>query len=272
MNMVYYKTAEEIELIRESCLLVCKTLAQVGTILKPGAKGVDVDRMAEEFIRDHGAEPGFKGYNDFPATLCISRDDAVVHGVPEEKAFVDGEVVSIDCGVYWNGFYGDAAYTFPIGDVDEAVMDLLRITNESLYLAIDNAVVGKRLGDIGAAIQKHITKHGYTIVRDLVGHGLGKDLHEEPQVPNFGKRGRGQKLKDGLVIAIEPMINMGKKDVRQAKDGHTIYTKDGKPSAHFEHTVAVRKGKADILSNHSFIEDAISNNPNLKEVTSMALA
>lgn len=264
--MIYFKTDEEVEIIRQNCLLVCKTLALAASMLKPGVFSADVDERAEEFIRDHGAVPGFKGYNDFPATLCVSRNSAVVHGVPDNKAFEDGEIVSIDCGVYWNDFYGDAAYTFAIGDVEEAVMDLLRVTNESLYLAIDNAIVGKRLGDIGSAIQRNIIKNGYSIVRDLVGHGLGKNLHEEPQVPNFGKRGRGPKLKDGLVIAIEPMINMGKKDVVGGQDGHTIYTKDGKPSAHFEHTVVVRRDKADILSDHSFIEKAVLKNSNLKEV------
>lgn len=264
--MIYYKTDEEIELIRQSCLLVSKTLALAGELIKPGVKGIDVDREAEAFIRDHGAIPGFKGLYDFPNTLTISKNSAVVHGVPSEEVFEDGDVVSVDCGVYWNDFYGDAAYTFAVGDVGEDIMKLLRATNISLLMAIDNAIVGKRLGDVGHAVQHYISRNGYSIVRDLVGHGLGKKLHEEPQVPNYGKRGRGIKLKENLVIAIEPMINMGRKEVYAGADGHTIYTKDGKPSAHYEHTIAVKKGQADILSDHSIIEEAVRKNPNLKEV------
>ncbi len=264
--MIYYKTDEEIELIRESCLLVSKTLTLVAGLLKPGANGMDIDKEAETFIRDHNAIPGFKGLYGFPNTLTISKNSAVVHGVPSKEEFEDGDIVSVDCGVYWNQFYGDAAYTFAVGDVEEDAIDLLRATNISLLLGIENAVVGKRLGDIGFAIQSYVTRNGYSIVRDLVGHGLGKELHEEPQVPNYGKRGRGAKLKENLVIAIEPMINMGGKEVYVGKDGHTIYTKDNKPSAHYEHTVAVKKGKADILSDHSNIEATVKKNPNLKEL------
>lgn len=265
---IHYKTNEEVELIRKSCLLVCKTLAEVAAILKPGVSGAEIDQVAETCIRDHGAKPGFKGYRDFPATLCVSVNEGVVHGIPHEKQiFQDGDVVSIDCGVFWNGFYGDAAYTFPIGDVSEEVMNLLRVTNASLYKGIDQAIVGNRIGDIAFAIQYYVErKFRYGIVRELVGHGLGRELHEAPEVPNYGKRGRGVKLQDGLVIAIEPMVNMGKRDVRTAKDGWTVIARDRKPSAHFEHSVVVRKERADVLSDHSFIEQAIRNNPNLKEV------
>ncbi len=266
--MIYYKTDEEIELIRQSCLLVCKTLAHVGSILRPGISGETIDKAAEEFILDHNAAPAFKGYRGFPASLCVSVNDVVVHGIPNSKQiFGERDVVSIDCGVYMNGYFGDAAYTFAIGDVEEDVMDLLRVTNASLYKGIQQAVPGNRVGDIGFAIQYFVEKlHGYGVVRELVGHGVGRELHESPEVPNYGQRGRGVKLKEGLVIAIEPMVNMGKKDVRTSKDGWTVHAKDGKPSAHYEHTIAVRKGKADILSDHSFIEAAIRNNPNLKEI------
>ena len=278
--MIYYKTDEEIEIIRENCLLVCKTLALAGELLKPGVKGSYIDQKAETFIRDHGAIPAFKDYPsldksvpNFPTTLCISKNEVVVHGIPSGKdVFEDGDIVSVDCGVEWNGYFGDAAYTFAVGDVPEPTMELLRTTLESLYLGIDNAVLGKRLGDIGFAVQNHVTKHGYTVVRELVGHGIGRDLHEDPQVFNYGRRGQGQKLLSGLVIAIEPMINMGRKDVVTAEDGWTVFAKDRKPSAHYEHTVAVRKNKADILSDHSFIENAIAKNPNLKEIEAMILA
>lgn len=264
--MIFYKTDEEIELIRKSCLLVCKTLAEVGSLLKPGISGAEIDKRAEEFIKDHGAVPGFKGYRGFPATLCVSTNDIVVHGIPtKDQIFHEGDIISIDCGVHWNNYFGDAAYTFAIGDVPENVMQLMRITNASLYKGIEQAVEGKRLGDIGFTIQYFVEKkHGYGVVRELVGHGLGRELHESPEVPNYGQRGRGVKLKEGLVIAIEPMVNLGKKDVRTAKDGWTVHSKDGKPSAHFEHTVAVRKNKADILSDHSFIEAVIKKNINLK--------
>jgi methionyl aminopeptidase len=266
--MIYYKTIEEVELIRKSCLLVCKTLALVGSLLGPGVTGKELDNQAEQLIRDHSAKPGFKGYNGFPATLCISINEQVVHGIPSEDPFKDGDIVSIDCGVYMNEFFGDAAYTFAVGEVAEEVMELLSVTNESLYRGIDQAIVGNRLGDIGYAIQQYTEKQNhYGVVRELVGHGLGKNLHEAPEVPNYGKRGRGQLLKDGLVIAIEPMINLGKKEVTQAEDGWTIRSKDRKPSAHYEHTVVVRKGKADILSDHHLIEEAIKNNPEIKKIS-----
>ena len=265
--MIFYKTDEEIELIRESCLLVCKALTHVASIIKPGVTGEQIDREAEALIRDHHAVPGFKGYRGFPATLCISVNEGIVHGIPTKTEFKDGDVVSVDCGTYMNEFFGDAAYTFALGNVEEATMELLRVTNTSLYKAIENAVAGKRIGDIGYAVQHYCEKeHNYGVVRELVGHGIGKSLHESPEVPNYGKQGKGPKLKEGLVIAIEPMVNMGVKEVRQAKDGWTIITKDKKPSAHYEHTIAVRKGKADILSDHKMIEEAIKKNSAVREV------
>lgn len=265
--MVFYKTDEEIEYIRQSCLLVCKALTHVASVIRPGITGEKIDKEAETLIRDHGAVPGFKGYRGFPSTLCISVNECVVHGIPSKKEFQDKDVVSVDCGTYMNNFFGDAAYTFALGDVDDAVMELLRITNESLYRGIEQAIHGHRLGDIGHAIQDFCEKqHKYGVVRELVGHGIGRELHESPEVPNYGKRGRGQMLKEGLVIAIEPMVNLGRKEVGQSDDGWTIVTKDKKPSAHFEHTVAVRKGKADILSNHEMIEKALEKNQEVKRL------
>ena len=215
--MIVYKTDEEIELIRESCLLVSKTLSHVASKLKPGITGKELDAEAEELIRDHGAEPGFKGYNDFPATLCISKNEEVVHGIPDNYEFKEGDIASIDCGVFMNGFFGDAAYTFAFKDVDDETLKLLQVTKASLYKGIEKAVAGKRLGDISHAIQSFTEKqHGYGVVRELVGHGLGRNLHEPPEVPNFGKQGKGIKLQEGLVIAIEPMINLG---TRRRLDG-----------------------------------------------------
>ncbi len=266
-NLIFYKTDEEIERIRESCLLVCKVLTHVGANIKPGMSGAQLDKEAEEIIRDHHAEPAFKGYRGFPSTLCVSINEVVVHGIPSETYFNDGDVVSVDCGVLLNGYHGDAAYTFPIGDVPEKVMQLLRVTKTSLYRGIEQATHGKRMGDVSFAIQNYVEKgYGYSVVRELVGHGIGKSLHEDPEVPNYGRRGNGVMLKDGLVIAIEPMINLGKKDVKQSKDGWTIFTKDRQPSAHYEHTIAVRKGAADILSNHVPVEAAIENNPEVRTV------
>ncbi len=258
--MIYYKTDEEIEIQRESSLLVGKTLAEVARMIKPGAKTAELDRVAEEFIRDHGAEPGFKGYGGFPATLCISINDEVVHGIPGDRELKDGDVVSIDCGTLMNGFYGDSAYTFAVGEVDPEVLELLKRTKESLYLGIKQAVVGKRVGDIGYAVQKYVESFGYSVVRELVGHGVGRHLHESPEVPNYGRRGSGVKLKEGMCIAIEPMVNLGRKEVVQGRDGWTIRTADGKPSAHFEHDVAVKNGKADILSTFEYIEQVLNNN------------
>ncbi|GIV31948.1 MAG: methionine aminopeptidase [Saprospiraceae bacterium] len=266
-RQIYYKTDEEIELIREACLLVCKVLTHCATRLKPGITGKQLDKEAEELIRDHGATPAFKGYRGFPATLCISPNEVVVHGIPNDEPFKEGDIVSIDCGTFLKGFHGDAAYTFAIGDVPEATMQLLRVTKTSLYKGIAQAVHGNRLGDISYAIQHYVEReHPYSVVRELVGHGLGRELHEEPEVPNYGRRGNGLLLKEGLVIAIEPMINLGKRDVGQADDNWTIFTRDHQPSAHYEHTVAVRKVQADILSDHRPIEEAISKNPYLKTV------
>jgi len=269
--MIYYKTDEEIEFIRESCLLVCKTLAEVAKVIRPGMRGSEIDQLAETFIRDHQAEPGFKGYRGFPATLCVSVNEVVVHGIPTEKQiFADGDIVSVDCGVLMNGFYGDAAYTFPLGDVSEEIMELCQVTNTALYKAIEQVKVGNRLGDIGYAVQSYAEReYNYGVVRELVGHGIGRSLHEAPEVANYGKRGRGIKLQEGLVIAIEPMINLGKKDVRTDSDGWTVFAKDRKPTAHYEHSVALRKNGADILSDHSIITEAISKNANVKNVKLM---
>ncbi|RMD76470.1 MAG: type I methionyl aminopeptidase [Bacteroidetes bacterium] len=265
--MVYYKTEEEIALIRESCMLVCRTLAHVASLIRPGVTGAELDREAETFIRDHGGVPGFKGYRGFPATLCFSPNEVVVHGIPDDRPIEEGDVVSVDCGVKMNGFYGDAAYTFAVGPVSEEVMHLLRVTNTSLYKGIEQAVAGKRLGDIGHAIQHYVEQeHGYKVVRELVGHGIGKNLHEAPEVPNYGTRGRGMKLKAGLTIAIEPMVNMQRRHVAQADDGWTIFARDRRPSAHYEHTVAVRAGKAELLSDHGPIEEAIAQNAHLQPI------
>jgi methionyl aminopeptidase len=266
--MIFYKTDEEIELIRQSCLVVSKVLTLVGEMIRPGITGDVIDKAAEALIRDHGGIPSFKGYNGFPATLCVSVNECVVHGIPtKEQEFKDGDVVSVDCGVFLNDFHGDAAYTFALGEVDAEVMKLLKVTRESLYKGIDQAVAGKRLGDISFAIQHYAEReYRYGVVRELVGHGVGHNLHEAPEVANYGKRGSGPILKEGLVIAIEPMINLGKKEVKTARDGWTVLTKDKKPSAHYEHTVAIRKDKADVLSNHTGIEAAILKNPNVQAV------
>ncbi len=253
------KKEEEIVLIRESSLLVGKTLAEVAKILAPGVKTIDLDKRAEEFIRDHGAVPGFKGYNGFPFTLCISVNEQVVHGFPGERILEDGDLVSIDCGVLKNGFYGDSAYSFAIGNVAQDVRLLLDRTKASLYKGIEMAVAGKRVGDIGNAIQNYVESFGYSVVRDLVGHGLGSNLHEKPEVPNYGRRGSGMKLKDGMVLAIEPMINLGSRHVIQEADGWTIRTADRQVSAHFEHDVVIRKDEAEILSTFDFIEEIINN-------------
>jgi methionyl aminopeptidase len=254
------KTEEEIELLRESSLLVGKTLAQVARRIEPGVRTIDLDKLAEEFIRDNGALPGFKGYNGFPFTLCISVNEQVVHGFPGDDTLQDGDIVSIDCGVLMNGFYGDSAYTFGVGNVAEDVSLLMQRTKESLYKGIEMAVAGNRVGDIGYAIQNYVEGFGYSVVRDLVGHGLGRNLHEKPEVPNYGKRGHGPLLKEGLVLAIEPMINLGSRTVVQESDGWTIRTADRKPSAHYEHDVVVKQGKPEILSTFEYIEEVLTNN------------
>jgi methionyl aminopeptidase len=257
--MIYYKTAEEIELLRASNMLVGRTHGEIAKVIGPGVSTAKLDEIAEQFIRDNGGIPGFLGYGGFPNTLCISVDSTVVHGIPSGYILKEGDIVSVDCGVLMNGYYGDSAYTYTIGEVDPEVEKLLRVTKEALYLGIEKAVIGNRLGDISFAVQNHAESNGYSVVREMVGHGVGKKLHEKPEVPNYGKRGRGVKLKEGLVIAIEPMINMGKKEIYQENDGWTIKTKDGKPSAHFEHTIAVGHGEADILSSFKYIEEVLKN-------------
>lgn len=257
--MIEIKTDEEIEIQRESSLLVGKTLAEVAKHIRPGIKTIELDRLAETFIRDHHAVPGFLGYGGFPGTLCISVNDQVVHGIPGDSVLQEGDVVSVDCGVIKNGFYGDSAYTFAVGEISEELRLLLERTKQSLYLGIEQAVAGNRIGDIGFAVQNHVERFGYGVVRELVGHGVGKKLHEKPEVPNYGKRGSGVKLKAGMVIAIEPMVNLGTKAIHQESDGWTIRTADRKPSAHFEHTVAIRNEKADILSSFKFIEEVINH-------------
>lgn len=265
--MIHYKTKAEIELMRFSSLLVSKTLAEVAKMIRPGISTWDIDQFADQFIRDNGATPSFKGYGSpaFPFACCISVNDAVVHGFPTKDILKDGDIVSVDVGTFINGFHGDSAYTFAIGEIAAEVKQLLRVTKESLYMGIEKATQGNRTGDIGYAVQHHTERlHGYGVVRELVGHGLGRHLHEDPQVPNYGKRGTGAKLKDGMVIAIEPMINLGTKNVYHDKDGWTIRTEDGKASAHFEHNICIQKGgKADILSSFTEIEAAERANPNL---------
>lgn len=257
--MIYYKTDEEIELIRISSLLVGKTLAEVARHIKPGVTTLELDKIAETFIRDHKAVPGFKGYGGFPGTLCVSVNDVVVHGIPGKQILQDGDLVSVDCGVILNGFYGDSAYTFAVGNVSEEVLMLMKRTKESLYIGINAAQVGKRVGDIGFEIQTYVEGFGYSVVRDLVGHGLGRHLHEKPEIPNYGRRGVGSMLQNGLVICIEPMINLGRRQVNQDKDGWTIRTADGKPSAHYEHAIAVREGKTEILSSFDEIEKVLES-------------
>jgi methionyl aminopeptidase len=262
--MINYKNFAEVELMRQSCILTNDAIAHVATLIRPGVSTLELNDIADEYIRDHGAIPSFKNYHGFPFACCMSVNDAIVHGFPTSDELKEGDIVSVDCGAFKNGFHGDSAYTFAIGNVSDEVKQLLKVTKESLYKGIEKATVGNRVGDIAFAIQEHTERlHGYGIVRELVGHGLGRELHEDPQVPNYGKRGSGTKLRDGLVIAIEPMINLGSKEVFNDKDGWTIRTKDGKPSAHFEHTVCVRKNKADILSTFDAIEAAEKTNVNL---------
>ncbi len=256
--MVYYKTEDEIDLLRKSSLLVGKTLAEIAGLIKPGATTLQLDKIAYEFIKDHNAEPGFLNYNGFPNSLCTSVNDQVVHGIPNDIPLKDGDIVSVDCGVYMNGFFGDSAYTFEVGEVSNEIRELLDTTKESLNRGIAAAIAGNRIGDIGYAVQSFCEAKGYGVVRELVGHGLGKDLHEAPEVPNYGRRGSGMKLKEGLVLAIEPMINLGTKNVKTASDGWTIVTRDNKPSAHFEHDIVVRKGKAEVLSTFEYIEEKLS--------------
>lgn len=257
--MISIKTDEEIELLRESSLLVGKTLGEMAKHIRPGVSTLELDRIADEFIRSHGAVPGFLGYGGFPNSLCISVNDVVVHGIPSADCVLkEGDVVSIDCGTLKNGYYGDSAYTFEVGRVDDEIHRLLVTTKESLYKGIEKAVAGLRIGDIGHAIQSYCESAGFSVVRELVGHGVGRNLHEDPQVPNYGRAGQGIKLKEGMVIAIEPMINLGERHVYIEEDGWTIRTRDRKPSAHFEHTLAIRKHGVDILSSFDFVEQELA--------------
>lgn len=253
--MIHYKTSEEVQLIKESAQILGKAHGEVAKYIKEGVKTSFLDKIAEEYIRDNHGVPSFKGYNGFPASLCISVNEVVVHGFPSDYVLKDGDIISVDCGVFHQGFHSDSAYTYPVGEVSPQVLSLLNATKESLYLGIQNAVFGNRVGDIGNAIQKFVESKGFTVVRELVGHGLGRNLHESPEVPNYGKKGSGPVLKDGLVIAIEPMVNLGTRNIVQERDGWTIRTADRKPSAHYEHTVAIFEDRTEILTTHQYIEE-----------------
>jgi len=255
--MIKIKTAEEIELMRESALIVSKTLGMLAKEVKPGVSTLTLDALAETFIRDHGAIPGFLGLYDFPNTLCMSPNAQVVHGIPNNKPLEEGDIISIDCGALKNGFYGDHAYTFEVGSVSPEIKKLLDVTKASLYKGIEAFKAGNRVGDVGFAIQEFTEKHGYGVVRELVGHGLGTSMHEDPEMPNYGRRGRGKKFIEGMVVAIEPMTNMGTHRINQLKDGWTILTADGKPSAHFEHNVALVNGKPELLSTFDYVYEAL---------------
>ena len=258
-KMIFLKSDEEVLLIKESAQILGKAHAEVAKWIKPGVVTKQLDKIADEFIRDNKGYPSFKGYNGFPSALCISLNETVVHGFPSQYQLKEGDVISIDCGVKLNGFHSDSAYTYPVGNVSSETLNLLKRTKQSLYLGIEQATEGKRVGDIGYSIQTYVERFGYGVVRELVGHGVGRNLHESPEVPNYGKRGQGPKLREGMVIAIEPMITLGKRAVVQEKDGWTIRTSDRKPAAHFEHTVLVRKGKAEILTTFQYIEEVTQN-------------
>ena len=257
--MIYLKTEEQIELLREANLIVARTLGELAKWIKPGVTTLKLDQIAEEYIRSQGAVPGFLGLYGFPNTLCISVNENVVHGIPSNYALQEGDIVSVDCGAIKDGFNGDSAYTFPVGEVAPEVVDFLKTTKESLYVGIEKAEEGKRIGDISSAIQEYCEKRGYSVVRELTGHGIGKKCHEDPEVPNYGRRGTGPLIKNGLTISIEPMINMGSKNVVFERDGWTCRTKDRKPSAHYEHTIAVHNGKPDILSSFAYIEEVLGD-------------
>jgi methionyl aminopeptidase len=264
MNLIKLKTKEEINKIRKSCEILSKMIGYIGKHINPGISLLELDSLAEEFIRDNGAIPTFKGYPNpnglpFPATLCTSVNDEVVHGIPNNRPLQEGDIVSVDCGTYMNGFCGDSAYTFCVGEVSPEIKQLLKTTKEALYLGIENAVHGKRLGDISFAVQNHCEANSYGVVREFVGHGIGKDMHEDPQVPNYGRRGYGTLLKKGMCLAIEPMITLGSRQLQMDRDGWTVRTRDGKCAAHFEHTIAVRQGKADILSSFEYIEQVLGD-------------
>ncbi|MCK4990688.1 MAG: type I methionyl aminopeptidase [Bacteroidales bacterium] len=261
--MILIKTAEEIELMRESNQLVSKTLAELAKHIKPGVSTESLDQVAETFIRDHGAVPGFLGYQGYPKTLCTSVNSEVVHGIPSEKVVLkEGDLISVDCGVVMNGFYGDTAFSFEVGEVSKEIRSLLTTTRECLLKGVEKAVDGSRVGDIGYAVQQHAENNGYSVVREMVGHGLGRNMHEAPEVPNHGRRGSGPKLKKSMVICIEPMINMGRRQIQQDPDGWTIRAADNKPSAHFELAVAIDKGKADVLSTFSYIDEVLRKQSN----------
>jgi methionyl aminopeptidase len=253
--MIHYKTSEEVDKIKQSADILGRAHGEIAKYVRKGVKTSFLDKIAEEFIRDHAAVPSFKGYNGFPSSLCISVNEVVVHGFPSEYELKDGDIISVDCGVFHQGFHSDSAYTYPIGEVPPSVLALLSATKDSLYLGIEQAVFGNRIGDIGHAIQKFVEAKGYTVVRELVGHGLGRKLHEAPEVPNYGKKGSGPLLKQGMVIAIEPMINLGTRNIVQEKDGWTIRTADRKPSAHYEHTVAIFEDRTEVLTTHKYIEE-----------------
>lgn len=257
-NMIIYKTAEEIEIMREAAQIVSRTLGLIAAEVKSGVTPLYLDQLAEEYIRSQNAKPGFLGMYGFPNTLCISINEQVVHGIPTSRKLNEGDIISVDCGALFEGFYGDHAYTFEVGEVTPEVRKLLQVTKECLDLGIEQTKVGNRIEDIGWAIQQHAEKHGYGVVRDLVGHGLGRTMHEDPQVPNYGRRGQGKKILNGLTIAIEPMINMGTEKVITLSDEWTIVTADGLPSAHFEHDVAVVNGKPEVLSTFKYIEEALA--------------
>ena len=258
--MIFLKTEEEIEFLRISNQIVAKTLAEMAKIIAPGISTEQLNKVAEEFIRDNGATPGFLGYGGFPKSICTSVNDQVVHGIPSEKVVLeDGDIISVDCGAYINGFHGDSAYTFCVGDVKPEIIELLRTTKASLYKGIEQAQEGKRLGDVGYAIQEYCESRGYSVVREMIGHGVGRNLHESPEVPNYGRKGNGIMLKSGMTIAIEPMINLGKRNLIFENDGWTTRTIDKKPSAHFEHSIAIRRGKADILSSFEYLEKVLGN-------------
>ncbi len=256
--MLYLKTDEEVGLLKKSNMLVSRTLAELASLIKPGVTTLYLDNIAETFIRDNGGTPAFKGYGGFPNTLCTSVNDEVVHGFPSKYVLKEGDIISVDCGVILNGWYGDSAYTFPVGEISDEVRRLLNYTKDSLEDGVKEAIAGNRIGDISWAVQNKAESGGYSVVRELVGHGLGKRLHEPPEVANYGKRGTGPKMEKGLVICIEPMINLGRKETVQMRDGWTIKTADGKPSAHFEYAVAVDKGRADVLTTFKFIEEVLN--------------
>jgi methionyl aminopeptidase len=255
--MATLKTKEQIELMRESALIVSRTLGEVAKLIKPGVTPLELDKVAEDYIRSQGAVPGFLGYGGFPNSLCTSVNDQVVHGIPTDEPLKEGDIISVDCGSIKNGYYGDHAFTFAVGEISDEVKKLLQVTEESLYLGIEQICSGNRIGDVGYAVQQHAEKHGYGVVRELVGHGLGTVMHEDPELPNYGRRGHGKKMKEGLVLAIEPMINMGTEKVMQLDDGWTIVTQDNKPSAHFEHDVAIIGGKPEILSTFKYVYEAL---------------